>query len=257
MERTKSLWICPFWDQIYCWNTKNLLEIKMFANTVPLGISNNVGARSQKNHRNRVKLSKKKGSQIGSKLPPWGCAKASSGILISKYLPSILSWCQVSASGYLLFSILTRRNNCFFGSCRWVWGHYSSKQRQIELKFWPWGFFIVVQMLFKAFWKFLQRQDVPKIRVFGPTLTPIYFNLTLDLFLKVTSVVKLFFVIKWSWIIIAILIIFYVSFSRYLNFWRFGKPTNFNICDVINIVTQWKLHLCLFLLNPIYYQNQI
>ena len=175
MERTKSLWFCPFWDQIYCWNTKNLLEIKMFANTVPLGISNNVGARSQKNHRNRVKLSKKKGSQIGSKLPPWGCAKASSGILISKYLPSILSWCQVSASGYLLFSILTRRNNCFFGSCRWVWGHYSSKQRQIELKFWPWGFFIVVQMLFKAFWKFLQRQDVPKIRVFGPTLTSIYF----------------------------------------------------------------------------------
>ena len=71
MERTESSWFCLFWDPIYCWNTKNLLEIKMFANTAPLGISNKVSARSQKNHRNREKLSKKKnkGAKLGLNYP--------------------------------------------------------------------------------------------------------------------------------------------------------------------------------------------
>ena len=38
----------------------------------------------------------------------------------------------------------------------------------------------------------------------------------------------------------------------------FVKSTYFKICDVImDIATGWKLHLCLFLLNPKYCQNEI
>ena len=49
-----------------------------------------------------------------------------------------------------------------------------------------------------------------------------------------------------------------VSFSRYLVFCVFIKSTNFKICDVIiDIAAWWKLHFCLFLLNPTYYQNEI
>ena len=54
-----------------------------------------------------------------------------------------------------------------------VWDNNSSKQRQIERKFWPQIVFIVLQMIFKWFWK---------ARIFtenfystqGPTLTRIY-----------------------------------------------------------------------------------
>ena len=49
-----------------------------------------------------------------------------------------------------------------------------------------------------------------------------------------------------------------VLFSRYLDFCVFEKSIDFKICDVtIDIATQWKLHLRLFLLNPKYYQNEI
>ena len=38
-----------------------------------------------------------------------------------------------------------------------------------------------------------------------------------------------------------------VLFSRYLDFCIFVKSTDFKICDVIiDITTQWKLHLCLY-----------
>ena len=38
----------------------------------------------------------------------------------------------------------------------------------------------------------------------------------------------------------------------------FVKSTNFKICDVIiGIATQWKLHLCLFILNPKYYKKKL
>ena len=37
-----------------------------------------------------------------------------------------------------------------------------------------------------------------------------------------------------------------------------GKSTNFKMLDVnIDIAAYWKLHFCLFLLNPKYYQNEI
>ena len=62
-----------------------------------------------------------------------------------------------------------------------------------------------------------------------------FFFLTLDLFLKVTSALNLFFAINWHLIIIVILIIFYVLSSK--TFCVFVKFTNFNICDVINIAT--------------------
>ena len=46
--------------------------------------------------------------------------------------------------------------------------------------------------------------------------------------------------------------------SRYINFCIFVKSTDFKTCDVTtDIATSWKLHLCLFLLNLKYYQNEI
>ena len=49
-----------------------------------------------------------------------------------------------------------------------------------------------------------------------------------------------------------------VSFSIYLDLCVLEKSTNFKICDVIiGIATKWKLRLCLFLLNPMCYQNEI
>ena len=45
---------------------------------------------------------------------------------------------------------------------------------------------------------------------------------------------------------------------RYLDFCVFVKSTDFKICDVITgIAGQWKLHLCLFPLNPRSYQIEI
>ena len=49
-----------------------------------------------------------------------------------------------------------------------------------------------------------------------------------------------------------------VWFSRYLDFCVFGKSTYFKFCDfIIDIAAYWKLHFCLFLLNPKYCQNKI
>ena len=49
-----------------------------------------------------------------------------------------------------------------------------------------------------------------------------------------------------------------VLFSKYLDFCVFANSVDFKICDVIiDIATYWKLLLCLFLLNPTYYQNEI
>ena len=96
----------PFWDPGYCWKTKNLLEFKISANTTSLGISNNVNARSQNNHRILVKLSKKKlGTQIGSNLPPWGCAKALSEILTYVIAPSIYTFWMTHFSCWI-FAVL-------------------------------------------------------------------------------------------------------------------------------------------------------
>ena len=78
----------------------------------------------------------------------------------------------------------------FFGSgLKWTHfegfgGNNSSKQYQIELKFWPRVVLIVAQLLRKAFWKtriFTETRNVPKVSVFGPTLTPIYFLKTVEI----------------------------------------------------------------------------
>ena len=48
-----------------------------------------------------------------------------------------------------------------------------------------------------------------------------------------------------------------VSFLRYLDFCVFVKSTDFKIRGIIiSIATKWKLHLCLFLLNPKSYKNE-
>ena len=62
MEPTESLWFWSILKPNYRWKTKNLLKTKISANTASLGISNNISSRFQKNHRIRVKLSKKKKS---------------------------------------------------------------------------------------------------------------------------------------------------------------------------------------------------
>ena len=81
----------------------------------------------------------------------------------------MLSGLQVPASRYLFFLTLPRRNNYIFfvedpiapiwceggGGGRGFGGNNSSKQRQIELKLWPQVVPMIVQMLFKAFWKTL------------------------------------------------------------------------------------------------------
>ena len=49
-----------------------------------------------------------------------------------------------------------------------------------------------------------------------------------------------------------------VSFLRYRDFCVFVKPADFKIFDVIiSIGASYKLHLCLFLLKPKSYQNEI
>ena len=60
----------------------------------------------------------------------------------------------------------------------WVWGNNSSKQCQIELKLWPRGVFIVVQMPFRAFWKSQiftetgRTQSLSFCSNFNPNLSP-------------------------------------------------------------------------------------
>ena len=59
---------------------------------------------------------------------------------------------------------------------QWVWGNKSSRQRKTELRFWPRGVLIAVQMPFKEFWKsqtFTETGCTQTLR-FGSTLTPIY-----------------------------------------------------------------------------------
>ena len=50
----------------------------------------------------------------------------------------------------------------------------------------------------------------------------------------------------------------YVLLSGYLDFCVFVKSTNLKICVAIIDLAAWrKLHFCLFLLYPKYYQNEI
>ena len=83
---------------------------------------------------------------------------------------------------YFLARLYLEETTTFFGSgsnwnhFRGFWGNDSSKQFQIELKFGPQVVLIVVQMYSKHYGilEFLQRLDVPKLWVLGPTLTTIY-----------------------------------------------------------------------------------
>ena len=121
---------------------KILLKTKASGKTTLLGVSHNISPRSQKNHRILEKLNS--WAQI-YKLPP-----------------------QASTSGYFLILTLPRRNSKVFFSSVPHWAFFlggeggrggefgnnnSSKQRQIELNFWPQVVLIVVQMPFKGFWK--------------------------------------------------------------------------------------------------------
>ena len=56
--------------------------------------------------------------------------------------------CQSYPEDKLSFWFMT-----LLGPFWWVWGNTSSKQIQIELKFWLSGVLIVVQTALKAFWK--------------------------------------------------------------------------------------------------------
>ena len=71
-----------FRDQFTASKPKILLKTKTSGKTTPLGISDNVSSRSQKNHRNFVKFRKNKhflGANL--KIGPWGHIKGLSEIL--------------------------------------------------------------------------------------------------------------------------------------------------------------------------------
>ena len=80
---------------------------------------------------------------------------------------------------FWVFDVLdfTQKKQLYFlvqGPIGPIWGfggNNSSKKLQTELSFWPQVALIVVPMSFETF---LQRQDVPNVWVFCPTLTPIY-----------------------------------------------------------------------------------
>ena len=101
-----------FWGSIYH------LKTKIYAKTAPLGILNNVSPRSQKNHRILVELSKKKKHKLclNCHLGPHQRFIRNSDISYNRVI-HLLSGCQVSSSGYLLFSTLPRTNdNVYFVS---------------------------------------------------------------------------------------------------------------------------------------------
>ena len=143
-----------------------LLKTKIFTKTTSLGISNSVSPRSHKNHRLLVKLNKKNilGGPNWSKLH-CGCAKGLSEILshrIGTFYRNIplhvmdakfQFLCICYSRLYLeeALRVFGLGPNCaHFGG---FWSNNSSKQHQIELKFWPQVALIVVQTLLKAFWK--------------------------------------------------------------------------------------------------------
>ena len=112
----------PFWAKFTTQKPKKLLKTKIYAKTAFLGIPNNVSPRSQKNHTILVELIKKKIWEGGTN---WSlnCHLGlhqkfirNSHIFYNRVI-HLLSGCQVSSSGYLLFSTLPRRNdNVYFGS---------------------------------------------------------------------------------------------------------------------------------------------
>ena len=94
---------------------KKLLKTKIYAKTASLAIPNNASPTSQKNHRIFVELSKKK-LGLNCDLVPHQRFIKNSHISYNRVI-HLLSGCQVSSSGYLLFSTLPRRNdNVYFGS---------------------------------------------------------------------------------------------------------------------------------------------
>ena len=125
------------------------------------------------------------GSQIGSKLPPGPTSKVYQKFShIYNGIIHLLSGCHVSSPGYLLFSTLRRRNdNVYFGSgpnwlilgglgaitavsnvrLSWHFDHrWSSWLYRCHLKD-----FRKLKFSHRVF-------TVPKVWVFGPTLTQIY-----------------------------------------------------------------------------------
>ena len=99
---------------------KKLLKTKIYAKTASLGIPNNVSPRSQKNHKILAELSKKKiffcvhKLGLNCHLGPYQRFIRNSHKSCNRVI-HLLSGCQVSSSGYMLFSTLPRRNDnvCF------------------------------------------------------------------------------------------------------------------------------------------------
>ena len=84
-------------------------------NVLPLGVSDNISLRPQKNHIILVKLKKKK-KLFRPKLGQTCLLGQRQRIIRNSHIgyPSTLSSCEVLASGYLPFLTLPRRNNSFF-----------------------------------------------------------------------------------------------------------------------------------------------
>ena len=118
-------------------------------------------------------------------MPPWGYAKGSPEILTSPIIgPSIYNFWMPSFN-FWVFAILnfTQNKQLFFFGSRPCWAHFGrfGAITPVNNVRESWNFdHRDSSLLYKCHLnnfenlKFLQRQDVPKIWAFRPTLTPIY-----------------------------------------------------------------------------------
>ena len=118
-------------------------------------------------------------------MPPWGYAKRSPEILTSPIIgPSIYTFWMPSFS-FWVFAILnfTQKKQLFFFGSRPFWARFGrfGAITPVHNVRESWNFdhrdsSLLYKCHLKSFenLKFLQRQDVPKIWAFRPTLTPIY-----------------------------------------------------------------------------------
>ena len=158
--QASKIFHCLVWNEP-AEKPKILLKTKSSGKTTFLWISNNITLRSQKNLSILVKSIKKNwGPKLGLNFP-LGCAKGSSEILTQPIIGPFICTFWMPSFSFWVFVILnfTQKKQLFFlvhdpiGSILVGLGNNSSKQCQIELRFWPPGVLISVQMPFKVFLK--------------------------------------------------------------------------------------------------------
>ena len=171
MERMQMYSFGPIWSPIYCRKTKILLKTKISGKLSSLGISNKISPRSQKKSHNSCKINQNKlfGPKLGinCSLRPRQRIIRNSHIaynmtihlyfLDAKFHFLDICW-RPDWPHFLIFYFILFHSISFFGHLGRGGGFRDnnfSKQCQIERKFCPQVVLIVVQMIFKRFWKAL------------------------------------------------------------------------------------------------------